>query len=178
MSISVLRLTVVGLGGRRGWVRQDGITFLFAVFHNAAAARIGRVPPYPVRDRRLIADKFGSKHRKYAGRPRIGPELASLSRWFWRAVTSALLAVALACQRRFNPFFLARLQIESVPLDFFDNVLLKDLTLEAPERVLNCFTVLNVDLSQTITSFMANDETSMLTVPRCPTGCVASEIAL
>jgi hypothetical protein len=74
--------------------------------------------------------------------------------------------------------FFARLQIESVPLDFFDNVLLKDLTLEAPERVLNCFTVLNVDLSQTITSFMANDETPMLTVPRCPTGCVASEIAL
>ena len=66
--------------------------------------------------------------------------------------------------------FFARLQIESVPLDFFDNVLLKDLTLEAPERVLNCFTVLNVDLSQTITSFIVNDETSMLTVPRCPYG--------
>jgi hypothetical protein len=63
---------------------------------------------------------------------------------------------------------LARLQIESVPLDFLDNVLLKDLTLEAPERVLNCFTVLNVDLGQRITSFMANDETSMLTVSRCP----------
>jgi hypothetical protein len=45
---------------------------------------------------------------------------------------------------------------------------LKDLTLEAPERVLNCFTVLNVDLGQRITSFMANDETSMLTVSRCP----------
>jgi hypothetical protein len=96
------------------------------------------------------------------------PSEASLSRWFWRAVTSALLAVALACQRRFNSFFLARLQIESVPLDFLDNVLLKDLTLEAPERVLNCFTVLNVDLGQRITSFMANDETFMLTVSRCP----------
>ena len=63
----------------------------------------------------------------------------SLARWFWRAVTSALLAVALACQRRFNSFFLARLQIESVPLDFLDDVLLQDLTLEAPERVLKGF---------------------------------------
>ena len=72
----------------------------------------------------------------------------SLSKWFWRDVTSALLAVALACQRRFNSFFLARLQIESVPLDFLDDVLLKDLTLEAPERVLKGFTILNVDLGQ------------------------------
>jgi hypothetical protein len=63
---------------------------------------------------------------------------------------------------------LARLQIESVPLDFLDDVLLKDLTLEAPERVLKGFTVLNVDLSQGITSFTANDENSMLTVARCP----------
>ena len=87
---------------------------------------------------------------------------ALLSSWFYHAVTAALFAVALACQRRFNSFFLARLQIESVSLDFLDNVLLKDLTLEAPERVLKGFTVLNVDLGQRITSFMTNDETSML----------------
>jgi len=64
-----------------------------------------------------------------------------------------------------------------VPLDFLDDVLLKDLTLEAPERVLKGFTVLNVDLGQRITSFMANDETSMLTVSRCPRAAAESRFA-
>jgi hypothetical protein len=43
---------------------------------------------------------------------------------------------------------LARLQIESVPLGFFDDVLLQNLAFEAPERVFKGFTILNVDLGQ------------------------------
>ena len=73
---------------------------------------------------------------------------ALLASLFCRALTGAPFAVALARQRRFNAFLLARLQIESVPLDFFDDVLLQNLALEAPERVLKGFTILNVDLGQ------------------------------
>ena len=73
---------------------------------------------------------------------------ALLASLFSRALTVAPFAVALARQRRFNAFLLARLQIESVPLDFFDDVLLQNLALEAPERVLKGFTILNVDLGQ------------------------------
>jgi hypothetical protein len=61
---------------------------------------------------------------------------ALLPSLFYRAVMVALFAVAPARQRRFNAFLLARLQIESVPLDFFDDVLLQNLALEAPLRVL------------------------------------------
>jgi hypothetical protein len=75
---------------------------------------------------------------------------ALLPSLFYRAVTSAFFAVALARQRRFNSLLLARLQIESVPLDFFDDVLLQNLALEAPERVLKGFTILNVDLGQVL----------------------------
>ena len=73
---------------------------------------------------------------------------ALLASFFYRALTVALLAVALARQRRFKAFLLARLQIERVALDFFDDVLLQNLALEAPERVLKGFTILNVDLGQ------------------------------
>ena len=73
---------------------------------------------------------------------------ALLASLFYRALTVALFAVALTRQRRFNAFLLARLQIESVPLDFFDDVLLQNLALEAPQRVLKGFTILNVDLGK------------------------------
>src|SRR6516164_2987715 len=67
---------------------------------------------------------------------------ALMASLFYRALTVALLV--------------ARLQIERVALDFFDDVLLQNLALEAPERVLKGFTVVNVDLGQ-ISPLMAND---------------------
>ena len=73
---------------------------------------------------------------------------ALLASWFYRALTVALFAVALARQRRFIAFLLARLQIESVPLDFFDDVLSQNLALEAAQRILKGITILNADLGQ------------------------------
>ena len=43
---------------------------------------------------------------------------------------------ACICFRRLDPFLLARLQIECVTLDIFDDVFLQDLSLEALERAL------------------------------------------
>src|SRR5689334_1168366 len=68
------------------------------------------------------------------------------------AVAVALLAVALACQDGFETLLLAGLQIESMPLNFLDDVLLQDLTLESPECIFQRFTVLNVNFSQRTTS--------------------------
>jgi hypothetical protein len=54
-----------------------------------------------------------------------------LSIWLSLAVARALLAVALACQDRFDSLLLTWFQIESVPLNFFDDFLLQNLALEA-----------------------------------------------
>ena len=64
------------------------------------------------------------------------------------AVARALLAVALARQDRFESLLLARFQIESVPLNFLNDFLLQNYALEAPQRVFQSLTVLNVDLGQ------------------------------
>ncbi len=48
------------------------------------------------------------------------------------AVAVALFAVALACQRGLHTLLLTWLQIESVPLEFLNDVLLQNFTLEAP----------------------------------------------
>jgi hypothetical protein len=53
-----------------------------------------------------------------------------------------LFPVSLAGQRLLDPLFLSRLQVEGVPLDLLDNVLLLDLSLEAPQSVFERFTVL------------------------------------
>ena len=66
----------------------------------------------------------------------------ALTRGFYCAVAVALFAVALACQGGLEALLLARLQIESVPLNFLDDVLLQDFTLEAPQRVFQRFTFL------------------------------------
>jgi hypothetical protein len=49
----------------------------------------------------------------------------------WLAVARALLAVALACQDRFDSLLLTWFQVESVPLDFLNDFLLQNLALEA-----------------------------------------------
>jgi hypothetical protein len=46
-----------------------------------------------------------------------------------------LLPGAFASQRRLESLLLAWLQIESVPLDLLDDVLLQDFALEAAQRV-------------------------------------------
>jgi len=71
-----------------------------------------------------------------------------LAIWLWLALARALLAVALACQDRFDSLLLTWFQIESVPFDLLNDFLLQNLALEAPQRVLQSFTILNVDLGQ------------------------------
>src|SRR5690348_6581556 len=88
--------------------------------------------------------------RRPKAQPR--PVLGLLSGLFQSAVAVALLAVALARQGGFETLLLAGLQIESVPLDFLNDVLLQDLTFETAERILQRFTILNVNFSQRTTS--------------------------
>src|SRR5580704_9635608 len=71
-----------------------------------------------------------------------------LSIWLRLAVARALLAVALTCQDRFDSLLLTWFQIESVPLNFLNDFLLKNLAFESPQRVFQSFTILNVDLGQ------------------------------
>src|SRR6266568_2294656 len=60
-----------------------------------------------------------------------------------------LLPVSFAGQRLLGPELLARLQIEGVPLDFLDDVLLLDLSLEAAKGVFQRFALLKLNFSQT-----------------------------
>jgi hypothetical protein len=53
-----------------------------------------------------------------------------------------LFPVPLASQGTLDPLFLSRLQVEGVSLDLLDNVLLLDLSLEAPKSVFERFTIL------------------------------------
>ncbi|HVW86011.1 MAG TPA: hypothetical protein VHB50_15085 [Bryobacteraceae bacterium] len=61
---------------------------------------------------------------------------------------AALFAIALARQRRLDPFFLSRLQIERVALDFFNDVFLLHLPLEATKGIFQCFALLESYFSQ------------------------------
>ena len=63
-------------------------------------------------------------------------------------VAIAFLAVALTRQRGFDSLLLTWLQTKSVSLHFLNDVFLQNFALEAPERVLKGFTILNVDLGQ------------------------------
>jgi hypothetical protein len=60
-----------------------------------------------------------------------------------------LLAVSLARQRFLGTLLLTRFQVERVPLDLLDNVLLLDLALEPAQCTLQGFTILDVDFCQT-----------------------------
>jgi hypothetical protein len=63
---------------------------------------------------------------------------------------ATFLPVPFACQRLLDPQFFARLQIEGMPLDFFNDVFLLYLPLETPESVFQGFTVLESDFSQNL----------------------------
>jgi hypothetical protein len=60
----------------------------------------------------------------------LGPAVGLLN------LPAILLPVSFASQRLLGPQLLSRLQVERVSFHLFDNVLLLDLTLEAPEGVL------------------------------------------
>jgi hypothetical protein len=76
-----------------------------------------------------------------------------LSNFVLGHVTIAFLAVALARQRGFDSLLLTRLQLGSVSLYFLNDVLLHNFALEATERILKGFTILNVGPRPTINSF-------------------------
>ena len=59
-----------------------------------------------------------------------------------------LLAVALARECGFDSLLLTGFQIETVSLYFLNDLLLQNFALKTPERVLQSFTILNVDLGQ------------------------------
>src|ERR1035437_4703341 len=61
---------------------------------------------------------------------------------------ASLLAVAFTGQGLFDPEFLSWLQVEGVPFDLSDDVLLQNLPLEAAEGVLHRLAVLEHYLSQ------------------------------
>jgi hypothetical protein len=61
---------------------------------------------------------------------------------------ATFLPVSFACQCLLDPQFLARLQIERVALDLFNNVFLLHFAFEAPEGVFQGFTVLESYFSQ------------------------------
>src|SRR5512133_3302326 len=58
------------------------------------------------------------------------------------------LAVPLARERRFDTSFLARFQVERVPLHLFDNVFLLHFPLETPEGVFEGFALLESNFRQ------------------------------
>ena len=62
---------------------------------------------------------------------------------------TSFFTVALACQRFFHPFLFARLEVKGMTLHFLNDVLLLDFTLEAPQGVLEGFTLLNANFRQT-----------------------------
>ena len=61
---------------------------------------------------------------------------------------ATFLPVSFARQGLLDPQFLARLQIEGVTFDLFDDVFLLHLAFKSPERVFQGFTVLESDFSQ------------------------------
>ena len=66
------------------------------------------------------------------------------------AVPASLLAIAFSRQCRFYTLLLARFQIEGVPLDVPDDVLLQDFAFEALQRALQAFAFVNLNLSQAL----------------------------
>src|ERR1017187_7195964 len=61
---------------------------------------------------------------------------------------ASLFSIAFTGQGLFDPEFLAWLQVEGVPFDLSDDVLLQNLPLEAAQGVLHGFAVLQHYLSQ------------------------------
>jgi hypothetical protein len=88
---------------------------------------------------------------KPAGTPAHGsPHEGRQSPFFLEllGISAILFSSAFARQRLLDAELLARLQVESVPFDFPDNVFLQDLPLEAPQRVLQRLAFLQPYFSQ------------------------------
>ena len=66
----------------------------------------------------------------------------------WFTVSRPLLAVTFASKRLLDSPFLARLQIEGVPLDLFDDVFLQDFTLKALECALQALAIMKLNFCQ------------------------------
>ena len=64
---------------------------------------------------------------------------------------AGLLADTLASQSFLDSPLLARFQVEGVPLNFLDNILLLNLALKAPQRVLQRLAFLKSHFSQLLT---------------------------
>src|SRR5262249_34302941 len=97
---------------------------------------------------RLIGILLDARYR-HPREPPGGRTPSSVYRFpLWIKVAGSLLAVALSCQSFFDALLLARLQVERMPLDLFDDVLLKDLALEALERALQTLAFMNLNFSQ------------------------------
>jgi len=62
---------------------------------------------------------------------------------------ATFLPVSFAGKRLLCPELLARLQIERMPFDFFDDVFLLDFSLEAAKGVLQSFALLKLNFGQT-----------------------------
>ena len=61
---------------------------------------------------------------------------------------TSFLTATLACERFFHPLLLAGLQVKGVTFHFLDDVFLLHLALETAKRVLEGFTLLKSDFSQ------------------------------
>jgi hypothetical protein len=96
----------------------------------------------------VLGSRSREEGRKVIGHWEAPTPTQPLSNFALRDVAIAFLAVALARERGFDSLLLTRLQIESVSLYFLNDILLHNFALEATERVLKGFTILNVDLSQ------------------------------
>ena len=79
----------------------------------------------------------------WLGRRDQGPAVGLLD------LPAILLPVSFASQRLLGPQLLSRLQVKRVSFHLFNDVLLLDLTLEAPEGVLQSFALLKLYFSQT-----------------------------
>jgi len=65
------------------------------------------------------------------------------------SVSCTLFTVALARESFLGALLLTRFQVEGMPLDFLNDVLLLDLALETAQRAFQGFSVLDVDFCQT-----------------------------
>jgi hypothetical protein len=91
--------------------------------------------------------------REFAAKNEKAPEISGARDFAFRReglldVLASLLPVALARQRFLGPLLLSGLQIKRMALDLFDDVLLLDLPLEAPQSAFERLALLDMDFSQ------------------------------
>jgi hypothetical protein len=90
-----------------------------------------------------VENKKGQAHEE----PALWLSIGDIEALF--GVPGALFTVALARESFLSALFLTGLQVERMPLDFLDDVLLLDLALETAQCAFQGFSVLDVDFCQT-----------------------------